>query len=574
MRPIFAALILLAVPALAQEVAQEVTQERTSIAARVPAGPTAYVEIRGLGERVDKLWSSPLADAIRAHAATKKWLDTAEGQKFLFGQGMLQGMLGADLKGLIKQVGQGEIAVAVYGRPKDALVLVEVDPKLANRIIGAIEFAGGKARTEVAPAGDEGPAIYRVGTMIVCIEPGVTYFSNNEKIVRAVRSRAGESLANNESLAQARRLVGSDAMVFGVVNIEPFRAKLAKQGKPKDFGQALFLGALPHDVRNAPYAAFGFDVRAEGRKWTIRAEGHVPTPENRAEGVQAAFGGTLKDFAFTLPKETIAVVRMKRNLRSLWEYQDDLIAEQALPSLVKFDGTFKTLTGLTFSEEVLPHLGDEVTFVAARRQWKDAATAPEVKLPHLALVWPIKTDERMRQSIDLAFQQVMSIIGLQQPEMSHKFIVMRENYKEVPIMTASNPAPSKGEMEGRRARPIRYNFSPAAAVVGDHYVIASTTAMLKSMIDGRDGVTKAPTGKNAGLWIDPRPGIAMLAANKDALIAQHMIKQGDDRATATGVINVLLEALETLSEFSLTVDESRASLGISLRAELVAPEAK
>ena len=566
MRSLVALLVLLVAPALAQE--------RSSIAARAPAGATAYVEIRGLGERADQLWASPLADAIRNHPGTKQWLDTAEGQKFMFGQGMLQGMLGLDLRGLIKEVGKGNIAIAVYGQPQDALVLIELDPKFANRIVGAIEFTSQQARTQVAPAGDGGAAIFRVGPMHVCIEPKLTILSRSEKMVRTVRAGTGESMVNSEELAQARAFVGTDSMLVGMLNLKPFHARLASQGKPKDFAQAVILGALPHDVRTAPFAAFGFDIRAKERSWSIRAQSHVPTPADRGEGVQAAFGGTLKDFPFGLPEETIAVARLKRNLRSLWEFQDDLIAENALPELVKFDSNFKTLTGLTFAEEVLPHLGDEVTLVAIGREWNNGEQAPEVKLPHMAFIWPIKTDARMRQSIDLAFQQVMSIIGIQQPEMSRKFMVMRETYKEIPIMTATYPEPAEGEMEGRRNLPIRYNFQPAAAVVGEHYVFASTGTMLKRLIDGREGVTKSPTGKNAGLWIEPRAGTAMLVANRDALVAQQMLKAGASRDEATAMIGVLLEAMQTLNDFSLTVDESPKSLGISLKAELVAPAEK
>jgi len=197
-----------------------------------------------------------------------------------------------------------------------------------------------------------------------------------------------------------------------------------------------------------------------------------------------------------------------------------------------------------------------------------------VKLPHMAVIWPIKTDPRMRQSMDLAFQQVMSLIGIQEAEMSRKFMVMRETYKEIPIMTASYPSPAEGEMKGRRAMPIRYNFAPAAAVIGDHYVLASTGAVLKRLIDAREGSTKAPAGKNAGLWINPKPGVEMLKANRSALVAQRMLKEGEDMATAEGVIDVLLEVAATLTEFSFTSDESRASTGLSLRMAFTAPESK
>jgi hypothetical protein len=347
---------------------------------------------------------------------------------------------------------------------------------------------------------------------------------------------------------------------------------MQSKGKPKNFGEAILFGALPHDVSNAPWAAVGFDFRIDGRRWILQSEARVPAAEERPEGVAKAFGGTLGDLAFDLPEQTIAVARMKRNLSQLWEYQDDLIAENALPELVKFSSNFKTLTGLTFTEELLPRLGDEVTLVAVRRDWKQGAAVPEVKIPHAAMIWPVKTDERMRQSIDLAFQQVMSLIGLQQAEMSRKFMVMRETYKEIPIMTARYPAPAEGEMKGRRALPIRYNFTPAAAVVGDHYVLSTTDELLKMLIDGRAGSTAAPAGKNAGFWVAPAPGVAMLKENRSALVAQRMLKEGEDKPTAERTTDILLEFASLLTDLDFTVDEGRASLGLSARLVLEAPE--
>jgi len=566
MRLALVALVLFALPSLADD--------SPPIAARMPAGATAYFEVNGLGQRVQALWESPLADSIRNHPAMLKFLASPEGQKFQMGQGMLQGMLGMDAKTLLQEIGKGQIAGAMYGTPQNLLLVLEIDPKLANRPVGAIEFASQKPRTEAVAKDDNGPAIFQVGKAFVCIEPTLTIISPSVDLVSRVRAREGETMATSAQLAEARRLAPGAPLAFGMLDLKPFHAKMAENGKPKDFGQALILGAFPHELRSAPWAAFAFDLRPEGRDWKLHMEGVVPMPEQRSEKVQAAFGGTLKDLPFELPEETLAVVRMKRNLRSLWEFQDDFIAAKALPKLVQFSGTFETLTGLTFSEEVLPRLGGEVTFVAIRRTWADGEQAPEVKLPHMALIWPIKTDDRMRQSMDLAFQQVMSLIGLQQKQMSRKFMVMRESYKEIPIMTARYPSPAKGEMEGRRAMPIRYNFEPAAAVVGEQYVIASSTAVLKRLIDAREGSTKAPAGKNAGFWLNPQPAVAMLRANRPALVAQHMIKEGVDKATAEQVIGMLLDAASMLTEFSFTADESRAATGLSLHATFTAPEAK
>ena len=122
--------------------------------------------------------------------------------------------------------------------------------------------------------------------------------------------------------------------------------------------------------------------------------------------------------------------------------------------------------------------------------------------------------------------------------------------------------------------PIRYNFEPAAAVIGEQYVLASSSAVLKRLIDAREGSTKAPAGKNAGFWLNPRPAVAMLRANRPALVAQHMIKEGVDKATAEQVIGMLLDAASMLTEFSFTADESRAATGLSLHVTFTAPEAK
>ncbi|MHC4849227.1 MAG: DUF3352 domain-containing protein [Planctomycetota bacterium] len=564
MRTILAALILIAAPALAEE--------RQPIAARVPAGATAYFEVDGLARRTEEFFESPLFAAIKNHPTTQKFLASPEGQKLQFGQGMLQGMIGLDVRGLLKAVGQGRIAGAFYAQQNQAVLLVEMDPKVAQRLIGAIEFATQKPRQEVLPANDQGAALYRVGKAFVCIEPGLTILATDERVARRVRAREGEMLHANPNLAHARRLVAGQPLVFGVVDLKPFQQKMQSKGKPKNFGEAILFGALPHDVSNAPWAAVGFDFRIDGRRWILRSEARVPAAEERSEGVAKAFGGTLGDLAFDLPEQTIAVARMKRNLSQLWEYQDDLIAENALPELVKFSSNFKTLTGLTFTEELLPRLGDEVTLVAVRRDWKEGAAVPEVKIPHAAMIWPVKTDERMRQSIDLAFQQVMSLIGLQQAEMSRKFMVMRETYKEIPIMTARYPAPAEGEMKGRRALPIRYNFTPAAAVVGDHYVLSTTDELLKMLIDGRAGSTAAPAGKNAGFWVAPAPGVAMLRENRSALVAQRMLKEGEDKPTAERTTDILLEFASLLTDLDFTVDEGRASLGLSARLVFEAPE--
>ena len=101
MRTTLATILLLALPAFAGE--------QPSIAARMPAGATAYFEVDGLAERADRFFASPLYKAVRDHPTTQKFLASPEGQKVMFGQGMLQGMIGLDVRGLFRELGKGRL---------------------------------------------------------------------------------------------------------------------------------------------------------------------------------------------------------------------------------------------------------------------------------------------------------------------------------------------------------------------------------------------------------------------------------------------------------------------------------
>jgi len=128
--------------------------------------------------------------------------------------------------------------------------------------------------------------------------------------------------------------------------------------------------------------------------------------------------------------------------------------------------------------------------------------------------------------------------------------------------------PSEAEMEGRKGLPMRYNFSPSAAVVGDQLVIASGLDILKELIDGREGATKAPAGTNAGLWLDPSELRALLAANREALIAQSMLKNADTRVEAEHKIDLALDLGRLLRSVSLLSRERAGTLGLELEAVL------
>ncbi|MHC4732194.1 MAG: hypothetical protein ACYS6Z_16620, partial [Planctomycetota bacterium] len=62
--------------------------------------------------------------------------------------------------------------------------------------------------------------------------------------------------------------------------------------------------------------------------------------------------------------------------------------------------------------------------------------------------------------------------------------------------------------------------------------------------------------------------LAILKENREALIAQTMMKEGDDRPTAEKKIDFVLDLGRYVRSLALTAEQSRASLGVVLEVVL------
>jgi hypothetical protein len=546
-------LFLLAAPLLAEE---------QTLASRLPPGATAFVEARGLGAKVDALLASPLGRKLKEHPATQAFLESPQGRKLQLGEAFLRGATGLDFLGVFKAVAGKEIAAAIYGKPQRALLLARVDPAVVERLLAGVEMLSQNKRATVAPADESGPAIWRVGPAFVVLDGAVLAVTPDEELAKAVRARA----PGGKALREARRYVGDDADLFGYVDLAAYQALIPKDRMPKDLGQALILGVFAHYVPQAPWASFGIRFEQRGNDWAVAARGYVPMPAEPAEPVAEAYGGTLGPLPFKLPPRTLGVVRLRRDLESVWSNRDALIDERGIPGLVQFETNFGNLTaGMSWVDEFLPNIGDEFILVGSRPVFEAGKAAPAVRYPQGAILWPIRNAEKFAVRLQLAYQTLVFILNQQAAQMNASPLLNSiVEYKGVRCHVARYMPPEDAEMEGREALPARYNFTPSAAVVGDYLVIASTESMLRDLIDGREGTTAAPAHVNAGVWLEPAEIRALLAENRSALIANTMLEKGVDRAEAARRIDLALDLGQYVRSFSLTATESRATVGVAL----------
>ncbi|MHC4339479.1 MAG: hypothetical protein ACYSX0_04590, partial [Planctomycetota bacterium] len=290
--------------------------------------------------------------------------------------------------------------------------------------------------------------------------------------------------------------------------------------------------------------------------------------------VEAALCGTLGPLPFQLPESTVGLVRMRRDLNALWAHKDLLIAERGIPKLVEFETNFSNLTaGMSWVEEFLPRIGDELTILATRPEFAEGAATPAVHFPQGALIWPLEKATDIATRIEVAFNSIISFVNLQAGQMGGTALLLQpETYKGTRILTARYLEPSEAEMANRKSLPPRYNLAPATAIVGKHLVIASSDTIVKRIVDHYGQPEEAPEGVNAGFWVGTRSARELLAENREPLIASTMLKEGLDRKAAEERIDLLLSMSRYLRTFELTSQESRAALGLRLKIEIASPE--
>jgi hypothetical protein len=449
-----------------------------------------------------------------------------------------------------------------------------MDEETADTIVTGLELLTRSARETVLQAGEAAPELWRVGPALLLYDGGCLIASNDRELAERVRGSEAGTLSAQPAFRSARELVDREALVFGVVDLRRFGAGLRTAGKPKDFGQALVMGAFAHLVPRAPWAALGVDLGRRGDAWELTAEVYVPASrEDRAGPVGEALCGTLDPLPFALPDRLVALVRMRRDFAAMWSNRDALVAERGIPDLVRFETNFANLTGgLSWVEELLPNLGGELTLIATHPEFPQGEPAPAVRYPRAALLWPVRRSGDLALRLRIAFQTAIGIVNAQQAQQGGKpFLLAPEEYRGTLIQCARFLPPSEGEMQDRRHLPPRYNVAPAAAIVGEHLVLATSPTIVRALVDGAGRTTPAPSTVNAGVWVEPGEALALLRVNREPLVAKVMLDEGLDRTGACERIDLILDLARHVTDLELTACELDEAIGLCLRAGLGRP---
>ena len=542
------------------------------LAERFPAGATAYVEVSDLAGTVDSFLESDLGKRALAHSAVKDFMASPKGRQLLLANAFLEGLTSQGVLGNLRVIASKRVALAWYGANKRVVLMAEVDPKGVEPILSGLEMAAGALRTEVLPAEEGRAALWQIGEAYLALEGDLLFASPDRLLATAIRNRAAKGLGAGEGFRAARAQLPEDSLLFAAIDLRPFHAQMKAGGLPKDLGQALIMGALPHRLPSAGWAALGLHDSGRGEQLRVQGGAYIPRDPEESDAVREAFGGTLAALPFALPDRTVGMVRMRRDFESIWSNRDAFIAEAGIPKLVEFETNFGNLTaGMSWVEEFLPSVGEEFFLVGMRPELAADQAAPNLLLPEFAFVWPMRDAAKLERSLRVTFYNTIGIVNASQKGMMEgvSLLPAGETYQGVRIETARYAEPEDGRT-GRTLH-MRYNFAPSMAVVNGHLVLASNDGIIRSLIDGREGSTPVAASANSLFEIQPEQVRRMLELNSEQLVAQAMLKEGDDRVAAEAKVDLLLQAARYLREFSITMEEGRVASGVRLQLTLKAP---
>lgn len=552
-------------------------------------------QLAALRPRLASFAEEPAAAAILARQ------ELAQGRLMLFG---LAGSVGVDVWKALGAVLGREAAIAVRSRgpgqaPAVMLVLLPREPELFDRLLENVHGLAG-LRSEGKP--NEARSTVEHGVRVYAAPPNAFHcrvddallLSNDRPMlleVLAARGSGSGLLASAKRYAGALVRVPQNALAWAWLDAKRLRELAGETGLPdridNPLGGLLFGGWWEMLRKSDDWLAWMTPV----------SNGVAVRVQAAAEALPGTHAGFVPDArrTSTVPDWSsldgfVGELRLSRDWHDLFAQREALLTLSASSDLANFATTVSTLFGgLDFIHDVLPQVRPPLQLVAAEQKFSDAVGVPTPRLPAFALIAPLRADPTvpgLPQRLDSGSLMALSLINLdlaQKGQPAYMLDVQRHAGQRIFVTRFADPsatmgmrmAPDDASPAGRAPddpepdKPpasVRYNFAPATAVLPEHFVIATSTDLLREVIDaltdgdeqGGNTAVPASAGKVRAtgdrLRLDAAGLRRLLLENREALVINRMLEEDRSRESAETEIDVALELLARFAELSLVAD--------------------
>jgi hypothetical protein len=556
-------------------------QEAQDPARLIPNSAILYLEISQPEKVLDLATDQRLWEVLKRSEGVQKYLQSEDYRKLLQGVELFEARLGVTWEAGLRDVAGGRICVAFDPLAQAGMLIVQA--RHAERLKKLNETLLELAETDAKNNGRESPVKSReyngvtawslnnnafhtiLGDMLVAC-------NKQEGIKFAIDQYQGggkNTLAQAPELSAARKAQAAEAsqLAYGFVRLAPLRllpnvsSKLDR--KHENPPAELLLGGVLDALKEAPVLNLAW--HEQGRELKFRAS--IPLDRAQISEKRRWFFADEAGQSAYAPLRvpgTIATITAYRNISGMWLARDELFDEATVANLSQADSQLGLFfAGRDFGSEVLGELTPRTQFIVVRQEFSDHQPIPAVKLPAFALVLEMKDPEKFATPLLVGYQSLVgitNIVGLQngQPQL----LMATEDYAGVTISKATYITPPDAAKDGAK---INYNFSPSCARVGNRFVLASTTGLARKLIDElKKSPARELTPESIRLDIDLAEVAAALADNREAIVAQNMLAQGQSREQAAADLDLGLELLRTMRSAIWRLTDENGTLALEI----------
>ncbi len=540
----------------------------------IPRDTVAILEITRPKDVLHLALESKLTETVTHHPLFKQAALQPNFLKFQAGVHFLETQLGTDWQTALKKLTGGGVTAAITSKGVVLLIIDAEDAKLLDQLHGLlIGLAKLDTANQVKSTEYQGATCWELADGQVHTVLGGRFIAASKpeglKAVLDTKSGSeGQSLLALPAYQAAKKAAGEEAAARAYVNLgivkqlPGVQAGLEKNTNPV---AALLLAGVIDALRQSNWMALALKIDEQTLSLQTTLDGKVSKNSELA-----AFARSEKPDAGALPNlavpRRIAGMSLYRDLHGFYAAKDKLFPERT-SGLIFFENMMGIFfSGRDLTDEVLSQFRPEIRFVVAEQKFDPAIGVPQVQLPAFALVLKVWRPNEAAELMEEAFQKAVGLVSFTSGQKGAPgFILDRPTYNEVRYTVAYLGKPRDAE---KGPLPLRYNFRPSLACLGDNVVISSAESLTRDLIDTLKkemaGLPKALHETDSLVEVNATHLASILGANRHALVRQNVLEKGISQGEAENNIDLLLGAVKLLGKATFTLGQQHDQLQAKL----------
>ena len=546
-----------------------------SVARYFPEQTPVFMEVSDLSRLLTTILEHPLRDKIEALPQYQEALKSEDFRSFRTMRKVVEIQIGMDWQEAIMTLTRRGIAVGFDPATQGVAVLLQGDnsdamERVISKLVDITIATGNNADIESKTYRDR--TCYKIKGGAFALIDDVLLVVNKAETGREMIDRLldgdPQSLEQNPRYQEAQERRRPDSTVRAFIDADALRGlgvaydqlNTATQQNPL---LEVVAGGIVEAVQSAPWVVADLTATPDA----VHFHALLPHDVTRvSEERDYYFGpnGSGRSPQVPVVGETLFTLAAWRDVSEMWLRADDLFSGPVVDGFAKANAGLTTLfAGNDFSEDILGAVRPEIAFVAVRRNFDRVQPRPAIQLPAMALSLKFRDAAKSPREFRRTFQTMIGFFNvIRAMEGGRQLELDMELLEGNAQLVTSTYVPEDGEEESAAADLV-YNFEPTVGFNGDRFIVATTKELARQLtlatIPQRDS-----TDNNTQALLDASVLQNILADNREQLIAQNMLSDGNTRPEAEAAIDLLLEFVTYFQDTTFTIDSDSGALSVGV----------